>query len=116
MKLRDASLQVYEKTVIHPLSCVLPFNEVARCQPASLGKKTHTSSFMYFAFHPPSSIFSEYITITYSEEALKACQHNFFQRKVILLVIYLFNYDSFKSTMFMVNMALDRLLSAIFLK
>ena len=33
-----------------------------------------TSSFMYFAF-----IFSEYITITSSEEAVKVCEHNFFQ-------------------------------------
>ena len=54
--------------------------------------------------------FSEYITITSSEEALKMCEHNFFQeikRKVVLLVIYLFNYDSSKSTFFMLNMAFD---------
>ena len=42
MKLRDANLQVNEK------------------------KLFHTSSFMHFAF-----IFSEYVTITSSEEALK---------------------------------------------
>ena len=42
MKPRDANLQVNEKKLIH------------------------TSSFMYFAF-----IFSEYITITSSKEALK---------------------------------------------
>ena len=38
-----------------------------------------------------------------SEEALKMSQHNFFpeiKRKVMLLVIYLFNYDSSKSTLF----------------
>ena len=35
----------------------------------------HTSSFMYFAF-----ILSEYITITSSEEALKVCEYNFFQK------------------------------------
>ena len=54
----------------------------------------HISSFMYFAF-----IFSEYITIT-SSEALKMCEHFFFQEiklKLVLLVIYLFNYDSSKS-------------------
>ena len=50
MKQRDANLQLYEK------------------------KLFHSSSFMYFAF-----IFSEYITINSSEEALKVCQHNFFQ-------------------------------------
>ena len=87
MKLRDASLQVYEK------------------------KLFHTSSFMYFAF-----IFSQYITITSSEKALKVCGYNFFQREVVLLVIYLFNHDSSKSTIFMVNMAFDVLLSAVFAK
>ena len=53
---------------------------------------------MYFAIS-----FSEYTTITSFEEALKMCQHNFFQkikRKVVLLVIYLFNYDSSKSALF----------------
>ena len=53
MKLRDASLQVYKK------------------------KTFHTSFFMYFAF-----IFLECITIT-SFEALRVCEHNFFQRKVV---------------------------------
>ena len=51
---------------------------------------------MYFAL-----IFSEYITITSSEEALKMCEHYFFldiKRKVVL--IYLFNYNSSKSTLF----------------
>ena len=78
MKLRDASLQVYEKELLH------------------------ISSFMYFAF-----IFSECITITSSKEALKVCEHNFFQRKVVLLVIYLFNHDSSKSTIFVLNMEFD---------
>ena len=71
----------------------------------------HTSSFMYFAFS-----FSECITITSSEEALKVCEHGFFQRKVVFLVIYLFNRDSSKSTIFMLNMALEVLLSAVFAK
>ena len=53
----------------------LILNEVARCQPKSLRKKlSHTSSFMYFAF-----IFSERITIISAKEALKVCEHNFFQ-------------------------------------
>ena len=54
MKLQDTNLQVSEK------------------------KLFHMSSFMYFAF-----IFSECITVPSSEEALKVCEHNFFQRKVI---------------------------------
>ena len=87
-------------------------NEVARCQPASLRRKLfHTSSFMYFTF-----IFSGCVTITSSEEGLKVCEYNFFQRKVVLLVIYLFNHDSSKSTIFMLNMAFDVLLSAVFVK
>ena len=66
--------------------------EVARCQPPSLRKKLfHISSFMHFIF-----IFSECIMQASSEEALKVCEHNFFQRKVLLLVIYLLNHDSFK--------------------
>ena len=90
MKLWDADLQVYEK------------------------KLFHTYSFMYFAF-----IFSECILITPSEEALNVCEHNFFQkykRKVVLLVTYLFSYDSSKPTFFMLNMAFDVLLSIVFVK
>ena len=86
-------------------------NEVVRCQPASLRRKLfHASSFMYFTF-----IFSGCITITSSEEGLKVCEYNFFQRKVVLLVIYLFNHDSSKS-IFMLNIAFDVLLSAVFVK
>ena len=66
---------------------------------------------MYFVF-----IFSECITITSSEEALKVCEQKFFQRKVVLLVIYLFNHDSTKSNIFMLNNAVDVLLSAVFVK
>ena len=50
MKLQDANLQVYEK-------------------------KFHISSFMHFAF-----ILSELITITSSEETLKLCEQNLFQK------------------------------------
>ena len=74
-------------------------------------KLFHIFSFMYFAF-----IFSECITITSSEEGLKVCEYNFFRQKVILLVIYLFNRDSLKSTILMLNMAFDVLLSAAFVK
>ena len=87
-------------------------NEVVRCQPASLQKELfRTSSFMYFAF-----IFSECITITSSKEALKVREHNFFQGKVVLLIIYLFNHDSSKSTIFMLNRTFVVLLSVVFLK
>ena len=86
MKLRDTSLQVYEEN-------------------------SFTYPFMYFTF-----IFSECITITSPEESLKVCECNFFQRKVVLLVIYLFNHDSSKSTIFMLNIAFDVLLSAVFVK
>ena len=87
-------------------------NEVVRCQPASLRRKLfHTSSFMYFTF-----IYSGCITITSSKEGLKACEENFFQQKVVLLVIYLFSHDSSKSTIFLLNMAFDVLLSAVFVK
>ena len=86
MKLRDANLQVYKENF-------------------------HISSFMYFAF-----IFSEYITITSSEKALKVCEHSFFQRKVVLPVIYLFNHDSPKSIIFMLNIEFDVFLSTVFVK
>ena len=46
---------------------------------------------------------------------LKVCEHNFFQRKVVLLVIYLFDHDSSKSTIVMLNTE-DVLLSAVFVK
>ena len=93
-------------------------DEVVRCQPASLRRKLfHASSFMYFTFY-----FSGCITITSSEEGLKMCWYNFFQRKVVLLVIFLFSHDLSKthnlsmSTIFMLNMAFDVLLSVVFAK
>ena len=58
MNLQDGNLQVYEKKLLH------------------------TSSFMYFAFN-----FSERITITSSEEAMKVCKHisfRKFKQKVLL--------------------------------
>ena len=62
-------------------------------------KLFHTSSLMYFAF-----IFSECITITFSEGALKVCDSTIFFRKsskykqkIVLLVIYIFNCNSSKS-------------------
>ena len=63
-------------------------------------KLFHTSFFKHFDF-----ISSEYIRITSSEEALKVWEHNFWKCKwkVVLLVIYMLNYDSFKSIFFMLN-------------
>ena len=90
----------------------LTCNKAVRCQPASLRRKLfHASSSMYFTFN-----FSGCITITSSKEGLKVCEFNFFQRKVVLLVIYQFNYDSSKSTISMLNMAFDVILSAVFVK
>ena len=66
---------------------------------------------MHFTF-----IFSGCITITSSEEGLKVCEYNLFQRKVILLVMYLFNHASSKPTIFMLNMAFDVHLSAVSVK
>ena len=86
MKLRDARLQVYEEN-------------------------SFTNPFMYFSF-----IFSECIPITSSEESLKVREGNFLQQKVVLLVIYLFIHNSSKSTIFMLNIAFDVLLSAVFVK
>ena len=67
--------------------------------------------FTYFTF-----IFSGCITVTSSKEGLKVCDYTFSQRKVVLLVIYLFNRDSSKSIIFMLNMAFDVLLGAVFVK
>ena len=81
MKLRDANLQVYKKNSF-----------------------IHCPSFMYLAF-----IFPECFTITSSEEALCASTISFrkYNEKVVLLVIYLFNYDSPNSPFFMLNMVFD---------
>ena len=43
----------------------------------------------------------------------RVCEYNFFQWKVVLLVIYLFNQDSFKPTIFLLNMSFEVLLSAV---
>ena len=87
MTLQDANLQLYEKnSFTHPLSCIFP------------------------SFSQNASA---------SKEGFKVCEYNFFQRKVVLLVllvIYLFNHDSSKSSIFMLNMAFDVLLNAVFVK
>ena len=74
---------------------------LASCRSASLRKKLfYTFSFTYFAF-------------TFSE---RVCEYNFFQCTVVLLVIYLFNHDSFKPTIFtifLLNMSFEVFLSAV---
>ena len=82
-------------------------NEVARCQPASLRKKLfHMSSFKYFAF-----IFYKRTSRFFLLKRLWKCASKIYFRKykqkVALVVIYLFSYDSSKSTSFMLNMAFD---------
>ena len=85
-------------------------NEVVRCQPASLRKKKlfHTSSFMYIAF-----IFLRMHHDYFFRRGFESVEHNFFQWKGVLLLIYLFNHDLSKSTIFMLSMAFDVLLSAV---
>ena len=62
-----------------------------------------------------NTFFMEYL-ITSSEDGLKVCEYDFFQREIVLLVIYLFSHHSSKSSIFMVNMAFDVLLGAVFVK
>ena len=82
-------------------------NEVARSQPASLRKK---NSFTY----PPSCILSSFFRnasrLLLPRRLWKCASTISFRNykwKVVLLVIYLFNYDSSKSTFLMLNMAFD---------
>ena len=88
-------------------------NEVARCQHASLRKKLFHMPLTYFAF-----IFSEHIMITSSKKCWKWASTDFFRknkRKVVLLAIYLLNYDTSKST-FVLYMTFDDVLSTTFVK
>ena len=63
-------------------------------------------------------IFSDFVTITFSEEALEICEHTFFQKKLAKssvtckILIYLLNNDSSKSDFFMMNLAYDVVLSS----
>ena len=81
MKLREANLQVYEKnSFTHPPSCILLLfsrNASRLVLPKRLLKCASKISFWKY------------------------------KQKVVLLVIYLFNYDSPKSTSFMLNEAFD---------
>ena len=84
-------------------------NEIAKCQLVSLRKKIfHTSLFMYFAF-----ILSEHITIISSKKCAITISFRKYERKGVLHVIYLLNYNSSKSTLFMLNMTSDVFLSRL---
>ena len=90
MKLRDANLQVNEKnSFTNPPSCIL----------------------LSFSKNAPRLLLPE--------RFLKVCEQIFFQKneqRVVLLVTYLLNYDSSKSTSFMLNMAFGFVLSKAFVK
>ena len=80
--MQDVNLQLYEKRLFH------------------------ASYFTDFVF-----IFSKYITITSSEKTLKSESTVSFwkcKRKLVLLVTYPFNYDSPKSTFFMLSYGIWR--------
>ena len=83
MKLRDANLQVNEKNFFsYPPSCILP----------SFSQKTSSELHL-----------SNY----FSRRGFASLRVQLFfwkcKRKVVLLLIYLFNYDSSKSIFFMLN-------------
>ena len=72
---------------------------------------------LYEKNSPLSCIFPSFSqNASASKEGFKVCEYNFFQRKVVLIVIYLFNHDSSKPSIFMLNMAFDVLLNAVFIK
>ena len=80
-----------------------------------LTKKTLSHIFLHaFCLH-----FLRILTTNFSEEAWKWASTISFRKykwKVVLLVIYLFNYDSSKSTFFMLNMVFDVLFLAFWVQ
>ena len=84
MKLRDASLQVYEKKTLS-----------------------------HILFHVFCLYFLRMHHNYFFRRGFESVEHNFFQWKVVLLLIYLFNHDLSKSTIFMLSMTFDVLLSAV---
>ena len=89
-------------------------NEVARCQPASNEENSFTN--------PPSCILPSFSKnasrLLLPKRLLKVCKQIFFQKKRAKSVnsTYLLNYDSSKSTSFMLNMAFGFVLSTVFVK
>ena len=68
-------------------------------------KKTFSHIFFHVFYLHFLRMYHDY----FCRRGLKVCKCNLFQRKVVLLVIYLF-------TIFMLNMAFDVLLNAVFVK
>ena len=88
----------------------LILDEVERCQPANLRKNFHTSSFIYFAF---IFIFSNALRLLLPKRFWKYANTASFKKhkqKFVLLVIYLFNYNSSNSTFFMLKYGIWRCL------
>ena len=89
MKLRDANLQVSDKNFTHP-----HFHTAFHFQ------RIHHDYFFQRAFAAFESVRAQFLLGNISG----------------LLVIYLFNYNSSKSTFYMLNMQLDVLLNTAFVK
>ena len=87
-------------------------NESAKYQPASLRKKTLLHILLHvFCFHFLRMHHDYFFRRGFENVQTQFLSRNI--RKVVLLVIYLFNCDSSKSTFFMLNMAFDVLSSTV---
>ena len=90
-------------------------NEFAKYQPASLRKQTLLHILLHvFCFHFLRMHHDYFFRKGFENVQTQFLSRNI--RKAVLLVIYLFNYDSSKSTFFMLNMAFDVLSSTVFVK
>ena len=81
-------------------------NEVARCQPVSLRKKVSHILLHVFCLHSLRTHHDYFFRKRLWNCASKISFRKY-KQKVVLLVIYLFNYSSSKSTSFMLNVAFD---------
>ena len=88
-------------------------NDIARWRPATLGKKlfTHPSSCILPSF---SQNASRLLLLKRFWKCASTISFRKYKWKVVLLLIYLFNHESSKSTFFMLNMTSDVLLSTPF--
>ena len=113
---------------IAPLRNYLFHVQVAGFQPSNTVKKYFISAFQTFytrtgsrhskAFFETSSfmITSRLVLPKKLWKCTRTISFRQYKRKVVFLVIYLFNYDSSKSAFFMLNMTFDVLLSIVFVK
>ena len=99
----------------------LIYNELAICQREN-EKANQVNEETSFT-HPPSCIlpsFSKNTSRLLLRKSLSKCASTISfrkcKRKLVLLVNYLFNYDSSQSTFFMLNMEFNVLLSTAFVK